>query len=736
MSKKAAIYSVGIIGLVLATVPLLGSDNVPFLKWWLMVLALGIGFYPLTRLLFSSLEDRGWIFSKVIGIALSGFLTWVLVCCKLTKFTGTTALVITGIAIAACWILFGAKCREKTPNVDLILGEELIFLAFFLMWTYFAGFRPEAKGTEKFMDYGFMAAMMRSDTLPAKDLWYGLENINYYYGGQYYAVFLTKISFTRIRETYHLMRTLVAGFAFVLPFSLTWNMMKGMPGKKPVKGWLAALGGLLSGAAVSLAGNMHYVMYGLFGKVFKLSGYENYWFPSSTRYIGHNPETTDQCIHEFPSYSFVLGDLHAHVVNVFFVLTVIGLLYAWMKKIRERQQEEFVFSLKRTLLEPQILALGVFTGIFHWTNYWDFIIYYTVVLICIVVMALYRYPGKKKAALLTVVLQAAEAFVLGTVAALPFTSTFQTMVSGVALAKNHSAFYQLLILWGLPVVITIILLLCVLVKYRREYQGPSRFVQFFRKVPLSDLFALILGICAVGLILIPEVVYVRDIYENGYARSNTMFKLTYQAFIMFGIVMSYAVIRLITWEKEIILKILGSVGLVLILMTCGYFGYSVSCWYGNVLDPDGYRCLDATAYLENVYPEDAPAIRWLNENVEENPVVLEANGDSYSDYCRVSAMTGLPTVLGWYVHVWLWRNDTEYLNQKAADIEAIYTSSDTELVGELLEKYEVKYIFVGSCEREKYPGLNERQLQQQGTIVFSGNVYDTGVSASYIIEVG
>lgn len=67
MSKKATVYSVGVIGLVLATIPLLGSDNVPFLKWWLMVLALGIGFYPLTYLLFSSLEDRGWIFSKVIA---------------------------------------------------------------------------------------------------------------------------------------------------------------------------------------------------------------------------------------------------------------------------------------------------------------------------------------------------------------------------------------------------------------------------------------------------------------------------------------------------------------------------------------------------------------------------------------------------------------------------------------------------------------------------------------------
>ncbi len=59
MSKKAAVFGAGIIGLILATIPLLGSDNVPFLKWWLMVLVLGIGFYPLTSVLFSSLEDQG-----------------------------------------------------------------------------------------------------------------------------------------------------------------------------------------------------------------------------------------------------------------------------------------------------------------------------------------------------------------------------------------------------------------------------------------------------------------------------------------------------------------------------------------------------------------------------------------------------------------------------------------------------------------------------------------------------
>lgn len=735
MSRKATIYSVGIIGLILATIPLLGADNVPFLKWWLMVLILGLGYYPLGAVLFSSLRDRGYIFSKVLGIGLAGFLTWVLVVCGAAKFTSGAVIAVTAVSMALCWILYIKKAEKKTLDLDLVLGEELIFLAFFLLWTYFAGFRPEAKGTEKFMDYGFMAAMTRSDTLPARDLWYSAGNMNYYYGGQYYAVFLTKLSFTRIQETYNLMRTLVAAFAFVLPFNLVFHMIREIPRKvKAVPGWIAALGGLLAGAAVSLAGNMHYVLYGLFGDVFKLSGYEDYWFPNSTRYIGHNPLTDDQCIHEFPSYSFVLGDLHAHVVNVMFVLLTVGILYAWMKGIREREEEGQAFSAKKLLLEPAVIACGVFTGIFHWTNYWDFVIYTTAALICIFFTAMYRYRGQAKAVAAATVLQTAEVFVLGTLAALPFTSSFETMVSGIAFSKYHTVLYQFLILWGLPFALVLILLLAVLIKYLRAYRGPGRFREFFRRVSLSDTFALILGICGIGLVLIPELIYVRDIYENGYARSNTMFKLTYQAFILFGMAMAYAIVRLLLWKGRKLARTLGAAGLALVLLTCGYFGYSVKCWFGNVLDVSGYRCLDATAYLENVYPEDAAAIRWLNENVEGNPVVLEANGDSYSDYCRVSAMTGLPTVLGWYVHEWLWRGDTADLNEKSAEIQTIYTSGDREAVEELLEKYEVEYIFVGSCERKKYgENLNEDLLRSLGEEVFPGGTGETG--GAYIIKV-
>ena len=129
--------------------------------------------------------------------------------------------------------------------------------------------------------------------------------------------------------------------------------------------------------------------------------------------------------------------------------------------------------------------------------------------------------------------------------------------------------------------------------------------------------------------------------------------------------------------------------------------------------------------------EDVAGIQWLKKNVKGSPVVLEANGDSYSEYERVSAMTGLPTVLGWYVHEWLWRDDTADLNEKSADIESIYTSADEEYVRELLEEYDVSYIFVGSTEREKYgEQLNEEVLNSVGTVVFRDENYGT-----YILKV-
>ena len=657
-----------------------------------------------------------------------------------------TCIVVTLVCAAASLILY---CREQKAgfecipfaHLDLVYAEELLFFTAFLLWTYFAGFHPAAYGTEKFMDYGFMEAMMRSKTLPATDLWYSQGKINYYYGGQYFAVFLTKLSGAKVELTYNLMRTFVAGLAFAMPFSLVHQMVTDRLGRIRT-GWKKALPsvtGILAGISVSIAGNMHYVVYGqIIPFIQKLKGEEvsSYWFPDATRYIGFNPDVEDKTIHEFPCYSFVLGDLHAHVVDIMFVLLLLGLLYAWMKKVRTTELSGESMSRrefwKKQLLMPQLLAAGALLGMFHWTNYWDFVIYFVVTCGAALFMNIIGQKGKIRWVLGVTAAQAVEILTLATVIILPFTLQFDTsnMVQGIALAKHHSLLHQLLVLWGLPGILTILFVVSLLIEKLRGAEQKSLY-HLLTSIRLPDLFAVLMGLCAIGLVLIPELVYVRDIYENGNARANTMFKLTYQAYIMFGMTMIYAIFRLLVIGKNKILKVLAFIGLFLFVWTCGYFGNSVHSWFGTVWKPSQYKGLNATAFLETDFPEDVNGIRWLKENISDAPVVLEANGDSYSEYERVSAMTGLPTIMGWYVHEWLWRGDLADLNAKIEEIKEIYTSTDETRVKELLEEYNVSYIFVGSCERNKYGAdLNNDLLKGLGEVVFQDSEYPT-----YIVKI-
>lgn len=738
--------SVAAVILVVLSAYLLQGDVWTFWTWWLLALFMGMVAMPLTGRLFEGFEDKGWLFSKVLAIAVTGFLTWFLVAVEILPFTSAVCIGVSVVCAVFCAVIFHIQLKKDiecypTRKTKLIIREELLFFGIFLMWTYLAGFRPQAYGTEKFMDYGFMEAMMRSTTLPARDLWYSEGTINYYYGGQYFAVFLTKLTGSRVEVTYNLMRTFVAAFAFVFPFSLVRQMMKDrlyghMEGRKK---YLPSVAGVTAGAAVSIAGNVHYIVYRcVIPLIQKLKGAEeteSYWFPDATRYIGYNPvNDSDKTIHEFPCYSFVLGDLHAHVVNVMFVTFLVGLLYAWMKMIRKRgpepeKQDPRDFWL-RQLLMPHIILAAVLLGMFQWTNYWDFVIYFVVTGGVLLFVNIIRFEGKTVRILAVTAVQAVEIIAVSYLVILPFTLKFDTMVQGVALAQHHSLWYQLVILWGLPVILTVLLIISILMEKLKGMKKKSLY-RLMEAVSIPDLFAIIMGLCAIGLIVIPELVYVRDIYENGNARANTMFKLTYQAYILFGMTMGYGIYRLIAVSKQKIFRILSGAGLVVLIWTVGYFGNAVHSWFGEVWNPSQYQGLNATTFLESDFPQDAAAIRWLKENIEGAPVVLEANGDSYTGYERVSASTGLPTVLGWYVHEWLWRNDVPDLNEKSADIETIYTSADEETVKELIRRYDISYIFVGGQEQEKYgTALNDSLLQSLGSIVYADDMTGT-----YIVKV-
>ena len=745
---------------------LLKSDFTSFMSWWFVLFLLGIIFLPLTNKIFYNFSDRGYLFAKTIGLAMTGYLMWLLSTLRILKFTSISCVIVVVIALILNLVIYFVGSKDKRQplippsKLNLIITEEVMFFIIFLIWTYIRGFKPEAYGTEKFMDYGFMTSMMRSEYMPPQDFWFAGESINYYYLGQYLATYMTKLSFVTVNVGYNLMLMTLASLGFMLPFSIVYNITKNSfeESNKTYKK-APIIAGLLSGASVSLAGNMHFVLYYFLVPVIRtilgIEGeFSNYWFPDSTRYIGYNPETTDKTIHEFPSYSFVLGDLHAHVLNIIFVLTVLAILYAWLLNRKKWMKEAYLInddrklSMLKDVINPCTLVIGFFIGLFHTTNFWDFPIYY-VVSGAIILFSNIKVYGISKRLVSVTALQGIFIFVFARIVALPFTLNFDQISTEIMPAVSHTPLFQLIILWGLPVFLVSSFVIH-LYKESKEKDSlvvlygnvslnnkkdKNILIRLIKNTEISDLFIVTIGLCAIGLIIIPEIIYVKDIYSGDYKRANTMFKLTYQAFIMFGIAFGYILVKFIGFSKYHFNKTVGYFSLICLLLTLWYAKVSVGAWYGNIFKVDGYKGLDSAAFMEDAMEDDYLAISWLNDNIQGMPVVLEANGDSYSDYQRVSVISGLPTVLGWHVHEWLWRGDVSVVDGRAADVKTIYTSDNKEEVLALIEKYNIEYIYVGKLEYDKYETVNSALIKELGEIVFMSEKQSEKRYETYIVRI-
>ena len=85
--------------------------------------------------------------------------------------------------------------------------------------------------------------------------------------------------------------------------------------------------------------------------------------------------------------------------------------------------------------------------------------------------------------------------------------------------------------------------------------------------------------------------------------------------------------------------------------------------------------------------------------------------------------TGIPRILGWTVHEWLWRGSLQEVTLRSRDIAAIYEGDNAASVKKILDKYRAAYIIISRQERQKFKKLNESLLLQQGAVVF--HVRDT-----------
>lgn len=92
-----------------------------------------------------------------------------------------------------------------------------------------------------------------------------------------------------------------------------------------------------------------------------------------------------------------------------------------------------------------ILLAAVMIGMFRFTNFWDFIIYFVVTGGVVLFTNIVQFDGKVKRILAVTAVQAVEIIVISYVVSLPFTLQFDSMFKGVGIAQNHSMIHQLLI---------------------------------------------------------------------------------------------------------------------------------------------------------------------------------------------------------------------------------------------------------------------------------------------------
>lgn len=635
------------------------------LKWWFFIFIFGLSFLPLSNFIFSKFWDKGYIFSKTISLIIISYLILILGIFKIIPFS---IFSIYGILIFAFLFNFYFFKKNIKINWKILIFQEILFLLLLIFWSLVRGFKPDIEGLEKFMDFGFINSILRSKYFPPADMWYALKPINYYYFGHLIFAVLTKISQISSAITYNLSIASVFALSFVSIFSLSSNLVF-LSFKKNKNFIFIIIAGLISSFTLCFAGNLHPI-YKIAQNYFKTNtiSLNNYWYPDATRFIGFDPETKDKTIHEFPSYSFVVADLHGHMNNIPIVILTIAYLF------------NFLLSEKFIKLNWKLIVGTAFLlSISYMTNAWDLAVYGLLFGISYFIFSL-NYKKTIISGILIIIF-----WYLFT---LPFSLNFTPMMQGIKLVDTRSPFYQLFILYGSFWLI----IFPYLISLRK------------RNIILIDKFIISLIILATLLIIIPEIIYIKDIYIFEHRRANTMFKLVYQSFIVYSVISGYILIRMMFILKNKNIFFLYKLFFLLIFICQIFYSYfSIRSYYGF----SKYKGLWGLKFLEIKKPENMIAINWLKENVSGQPVILEAVGDSYSDYNNISMSTGLPTVQGWIVHQWLWRNSYDGPKERQEDVKMIYQSNDRDKISHLLDKYKIQYIIVGPQEKTKYGKINE-----------------------------
>jgi YYY domain-containing protein len=688
-----------------------------------------------------------YVLSKFIGLLVLAYPLWLGASLKIFSFNspGVVAAFFTVFVLAgACYLAQRASQQDKIPWRRMLVVEGSLFLLF-AAYLYVRSFNSGITwgSSEKFMDLMMLSGAGKTAYFPFADGWNALLPVNYYYYGYYLFALLANLAHVPYATAFNLALGLIFSLSAVLAVLIVYRIT--------FSRIFAAMG-----AAMALLGGT---------LIYAICVYQNWgealgrmcFYPMITR-------AADYVITEIPVYSFLIGDLHPHLMGLPFLLAAILLAVEFWRSS----------SVTRRLVFACLIVFATAAVV----NTWDFITS-GLVLGALVLLKVFfgrgdKAPGgemrpnykktssktllandiskfrqllsflrKKKFYLLFLALVASSPFILY----LPFFVYFHSPMTGIGFSPAYVAAHHLAGtvmypsnfkflggIWGAFALVILVSL---------AFLKTSS-----QKIGISLAFAAI----SVVLITFSEFFFFEDLFHvanPSFFRANTVFKLGYHAWIL----LSFASASLLAaaWRhvKAILSKgarigayaFFTALTAIFAVVIFAYpavafrqmyaFDWPWSAGFGRAT-------LDGSKAIADNSATDYATIQWLNANVNGRAVVVEAAGGSYSYNGRIAAFSGMENPINWETHEWThrfhyppgvknWRDaldkqvETGYgdIGAKVADVRRMYETSDVGELRQLLAKYGVKYIYIGDFERTTYPGLDVSKFYKVADVVFT-----------------
>ncbi len=812
------------------------TDALAVLTWWLLLQAMGWVALPLVFRLLRWLPDRGYSVAKPAGLLLGNYVLWLLGTLGWLRNTEGGILLAFGlVALYGMWVY-----RRWDDGVNLLdwlrahkrwlMAYEAAFLAAFVVWAVFRAHNPDLSTTEKPMEFAFMNAIRRSPAFPPPDPWLSGFTISYYYFGYVMMSTLAKLSGVASGVAFSLSNALWFALTVAGAFGIAANLVAAS--KRATRRAIVSAG-LLGALFVTVLSNfeapLEVAHANAIGSaefwrwldiqdintepVVKSEGVPTwpprYWWWWRASRVVHdyplgsdrsNPAEYQELIDEFPFFSFLLGDMHPHVLALPYALMSLALAFNLFRMSASSESASVPSaSLRGSSRDasyngwrqwfwgaaPIALTYPVFLGALSFLNTWDFPIH---VFIVALAWGLGQWLSSPRRELWLDALAALIACgLIGVVAYLPFYVGFRSQAAGIAPnIYNPTRWQQFFVMFGPFLLIGAIFVfasIAQVIRRRRvtawgaalgalgggagvvvvaagltavvsaavlalssgarakldELSGivaarGMRLDQVILQRSSDFSVLLLLGVAMATILLIlsarargadqpdqdeepapfalmllgvgallafaVEYVYLLDHFGT---RMNTVFKLYYQTWAVWGVASAYAVYHL--WRSsERLTSAAGRAAFAVVLATgvVGGLAYPLLA-IPDKIDRGVTPTLDARAPTRQSAPNEVAAIEWLERNAGDGPVILEAEGQGYAaGTSRLSAWTGVPSVLGWVGHEGQWRGSYEDISPRQPDIDRIYQTTDPKLAMELIEKYGITYVYVGPNEIGKY----------------------------------